>query len=139
MPWKINVEADPDLFNFIMFTAGDALRIAGIMLQPTMPEKASQLLDRLGVKADRRSWAYAGKGLDKSFGEPPSEKRQVKWDKLFPPPPTPDTEEWELLEKISEKFKDKSSVEIFQMAEYLDLEARVGEKAAEQIVSQATQ
>ena len=36
-----------------------ALRLSGILLQPIIPAKAAELLDRLGVPADRRRWEDA--------------------------------------------------------------------------------
>ena len=37
----------------------EALRIAGILLQPVMPVKAVELLDRLGVNPTERGWKDA--------------------------------------------------------------------------------
>jgi len=37
----------------------EALRIAGILLQPIMPVKAVELLDRLGVDPKEREWENA--------------------------------------------------------------------------------
>lgn len=39
--------------------AYNALRLVGILAQPIMPSKAVELLDRLGVPADERSWEHA--------------------------------------------------------------------------------
>lgn len=36
--------------------AYESLRISGILLQPFMPFKAGELLDRLGVAAHQRGW-----------------------------------------------------------------------------------
>ncbi|KAG8888063.1 methionyl-tRNA synthetase, partial [Tulasnella sp. 403] len=40
------------------------LHVAGVLLQPVMPNKSRQLLDRLGVAEDQRTWSY----LQKHFG-----------------------------------------------------------------------
>ena len=37
-----------------------ALRLAGILLQPFIPNKAGELLDRLGVPDTERGWDNAG-------------------------------------------------------------------------------
>lgn len=39
--------------------AYEALRIVGILIQPVMPAKSVELLDRLGVPAEQRGWADA--------------------------------------------------------------------------------
>lgn len=61
----------------------EALRNQAILLQPFMPGKASELLDRLGVAKHKRTFEYVGLGKDFSFGEPEDEY----WgsDRLFPP------------------------------------------------------
>ena len=52
-PWSMKDASVPIAY------AHDALRIASILLQPFMPQKATESLDRLGVPADKRSWADA--------------------------------------------------------------------------------
>jgi methionyl-tRNA synthetase len=42
-----------------MVYAYHSLRLAGILLQPIMPTKASELLDRLGVPSSARGWEDA--------------------------------------------------------------------------------
>ncbi len=40
-------------------TSIEALRVAGICLQPFIPDTARKLLDSLGVREEERAWAYA--------------------------------------------------------------------------------
>jgi methionyl-tRNA synthetase len=42
----------------------------GIMLQPFIPTKATQLLDMLGVDKARRNWEWCVVGKDDSYGSP---------------------------------------------------------------------
>jgi methionyl-tRNA synthetase len=52
-PWYMKDASIPIAYAY------DALRIAGILLQPFLPHKATELLDRLGIATDKRSWADA--------------------------------------------------------------------------------
>lgn len=49
-----------------MFYSVETARISGILLQPVMPTKMSELLDRLGIQKHQRTWEYArfGRGWD---------------------------------------------------------------------------
>lgn len=42
--------------------------MVGILLQPFMPEKMRELLDQIKVREDRRSFAFAGLGKDRTYG-----------------------------------------------------------------------
>ena len=53
-----------------------------------MPEKASQFLDELGVKQERRTFEYAALGKDLEYGVDARQfdrPRVTKWESLFPP------------------------------------------------------
>jgi methionyl-tRNA synthetase len=71
--------------NRVVYLCAEALRIAGILLQPYMPEKAALLLDMLGVGAGRRSAAYAVLGTDFDYGESKTELGKGELGTLFPP------------------------------------------------------
>jgi methionyl-tRNA synthetase len=49
-PW-----ASPNPTKAIVY-AFETLRISAILMEPYMPTKASELLDRLGVESSKRSW-----------------------------------------------------------------------------------
>ena len=49
-PW-----ASPNPTKSIVY-AYEALRLSGILLQPFMPFKSAELLDRLGVDPEKRKW-----------------------------------------------------------------------------------
>jgi len=50
-----------------------------------MPDKASLLLDMLGVDESRRTYDDAIFGCDDTYGEPRVSPGKSAWDGLFPP------------------------------------------------------
>lgn len=70
-----------------IYHCAESIRIAGILLQPYMPTKASLLLDMMGVDESKRTFDHAFLGRDKTYGEPKSPVGNSKWDSLFPPLP----------------------------------------------------
>lgn len=72
----------------IYYTA-ESLRIAGILLQPYMPGKAVELLDKLGVEKGKRTFEDAKLGADLEYGKDIGFAKKV-WDGLFPPLPVKD-------------------------------------------------
>jgi methionyl-tRNA synthetase len=50
-----------------------------------MPNKATQLLDMLGVDASKRTYEDATFGSDFSYGEAKLPVGKCAWDGLFPP------------------------------------------------------
>ncbi|KAL6706860.1 methionyl-tRNA synthetase [Coniothyrium glycines] len=69
----------------IVFLGAEALRLSGILLQPYMPNKASEMLDQLGVHPDRRSFAFCRPGADLHYGVPIASKPLGAMHGLFPP------------------------------------------------------
>jgi methionyl-tRNA synthetase len=69
----------------IVYLASEALRITGILLQPYMPNKASTLLEQLGVQPDRRTLEYCKPGADFDYGTPLVELGVRQEGVLFPP------------------------------------------------------
>lgn len=67
-----------------VFDSAESLRHIGILLQPFMPEKAKELLDVLGVRESRRSFANLGYGVDSTYGEPMRDPGSSSHDSLFP-------------------------------------------------------
>ncbi|PHH74298.1 hypothetical protein CDD82_5011 [Ophiocordyceps australis] len=70
-PWQL-VKTDRQkskvLLDWIIFNAGEALRVSSILLQPFMPEKATELLDELHVAKERRTLSWACKYKDDEYG-----------------------------------------------------------------------
>lgn len=65
------------------------MRAAGILLQPVMPTKMAQLLDVMGVDADKRRFEDAAFGKDLTYGEPKIDPGPPgEWATLFPPQPS---------------------------------------------------
>ncbi|KAL7893779.1 tRNA synthetases class I (M) domain-containing protein [Trichoderma sp. TUCIM 5745] len=142
-PWDLVKNQDADsrvLLNWVIFNSAEALRIAGILLQPIMPTKASELLDALGVRPDRRTVEFAAKGKDADYGteSKPAEPvpRMSKWDTLFPPTASADLSDDELLEHLRVALLDKTRNKMNQMAELLAMEARMGEEAVAKLLAE---
>ncbi|EKJ76884.1 hypothetical protein FPSE_03070 [Fusarium pseudograminearum CS3096] len=90
-PWKMTKSEDPNAkvcINWVIYECAEAVRIAGILLQPIMPTKAEELLDNLGVDRERRTIEFARKGADTEYGTPPLMTNNIKpnsFQSLFPP------------------------------------------------------
>ncbi len=69
----------------IIYYIAEALRIVGILLQPYMPGKSSELREILGVDETKRTFSYARVGLDYTYGAPKRSVGTTAWDGLFPP------------------------------------------------------
>ncbi|CAK9441573.1 uncharacterized protein LODBEIA_P54410 [Lodderomyces beijingensis] len=52
-----------------VYVAAEALRVASILIQPVMPSLASQVLDLLKVRENKRTCEFARLGADESYGE----------------------------------------------------------------------
>lgn len=92
-PWNLAKKNEPEateLMHQIVFWAADTLRVAGILLQPFMPEKSAGLLDRLGVDHSRRTYEYADFYTDDSYGTSFVELGAGAAGALFPPIPAED-------------------------------------------------
>lgn len=91
-PWSLakelaevpNPKLQPEL-DKIIFLAAESLRIAGILLQPYMPNKASRLLDMLGVDENSRTFAHARSGRDSEYGTSKVPLGKGTQGVLFPP------------------------------------------------------
>ncbi|KAI0428488.1 tRNA synthetases class I (M)-domain-containing protein [Xylaria sp. FL1042] len=69
-PWVKSSEGDTVAVEQAVFFTAESLRIVGILLQPFIPEKSSELLDRLGVDPTRRTLKDAVLYGDDSYGTP---------------------------------------------------------------------
>jgi methionyl-tRNA synthetase len=91
-PWKKILSFGPrepgEEVDRIVFEAAEALRITGILLQPYMPNRASTLLDHLGVRHDRRTFEWCKPGADLDYGEPMVDLGVGYKGTLFPPLPS---------------------------------------------------
>lgn len=89
-PWDLakqlpHVEATQRQLDGIIFLSTEAIRIAGILLQPVMPTKTNRLLDMLGVAASDRGLDFATVGIDQSYGNSGVDLGQGHVGVLFPP------------------------------------------------------
>lgn len=71
--------------NEIIYLMSESLRIAGILLQPFIPEKAANLLHLLGVCQDKRQLHNATFRSDLSYGTAVMDKVTILGGVLFPP------------------------------------------------------
>ncbi|KID91880.1 methionyl-tRNA synthetase [Metarhizium guizhouense ARSEF 977] len=141
-PWNLVKNPNPQsriLLNLVIYNCAEALRIAGILLQPIMPTKASLLLNELGVREDRRTLEFASKGKDPEYGTEAqtgdSAARLKKWDTIFPPTPNANDSDAEIMEQLSSALHDKTKNKMNQVAELLAMEARMGEEAVAEITN----
>ncbi|TGO65447.1 hypothetical protein BCON_0002g00290 [Botryotinia convoluta] len=87
-PWSLAKSEDPEAKERLIsavYHSAEAIRIVGILLQPYMPEKASLLLDMIGVVPERRTYKFAILGADPSYGDAQAPLGKGAWDGLFPP------------------------------------------------------
>jgi methionyl-tRNA synthetase len=73
-PWK-TAKTDLAVTGEVLYTALEVLRIAGILLQPVMPSKMSELLTRVGWPSapafdDAKKWGLLKEGAPVQKGEP---------------------------------------------------------------------
>ena len=67
-PWERARAGDAETVDRTILVAAESLRVAGILLQPFIPGKAAEMLDRLGVNPHRRTLADARFGADLTYG-----------------------------------------------------------------------
>ncbi|PGH05407.1 methionine-tRNA ligase [Blastomyces parvus] len=89
-PWSLvqNPSAESRTkLNDVLYTTAESLRIAGILLQPFMPQKSSELLDMLGVarEVEKRNFNAAKFGADRDYGVPLVDLKSGTTGTLFPP------------------------------------------------------
>ncbi|EFW19787.1 methionyl-tRNA synthetase [Coccidioides posadasii str. Silveira] len=89
-PWSMAEQSgntEPTELSRVIYNTAESLRIAGILLQPFMPEKSARLLDMLGVAGDpeKRSFEAAIFGADEHYGVPLVELKKGTEATLFPP------------------------------------------------------
>ncbi|KAI1174009.1 tRNA synthetases class I (M)-domain-containing protein [Nemania sp. FL0916] len=89
-PWATSKNGDLTTTQQTVFLTTESLRIVGILLQPFMPEKAPELLDRLGVEPDKRSFQDATLYTDTSYGTPLVPLGTGATNSLFPQLPVED-------------------------------------------------
>ncbi|KAI1092476.1 tRNA synthetases class I (M)-domain-containing protein [Rostrohypoxylon terebratum] len=82
-PWGMAEEEKYKLHQTIYVTA-ESLRIAGILLQPFMPQKMNRLLDALGVSHEKRTFEFAKLQADKDYGVPFVQLEKGAAGSLFP-------------------------------------------------------
>ncbi|KAI1016852.1 hypothetical protein LB504_006993 [Fusarium proliferatum] len=130
-PWKIVKEQDANArtrLNWVIYRSAEALRIAGILLQPVMPEKATQLLDGLGVKPERRTVEYARADADLDYGTEAAivSQKPDAFGSMFPPVAGIELPDFEVVAGM-EGPKNRLGRVVLAMAEEIQ-KAREGEK-----------
>ncbi|KAF9974641.1 methionyl-tRNA synthetase [Actinomortierella ambigua] len=58
-PWKlVKQQGEEAKVNEILWFSQETVRMAALLLQPIMPTKAAEILDRLGIADDERMWQH---------------------------------------------------------------------------------
>ncbi|KAI0122987.1 methionyl-tRNA synthetase [Xylariales sp. AK1849] len=88
-PWVMAEEGGPasQELNQVVYLGAESLRLAAILLQPFIPEKSAELLDRLGVDPDRRKLKDAQFHGDTMYGTSLMTLGEGAQSSLFPPLP----------------------------------------------------
>ncbi len=139
-PWNLVKNADAQsqlLLKWVIFNSAEALRIAGILLQPIMPSKSARLLDEMGVLRERRTVAFATIGADVDYGTGPAQGITKKWDTIFPPTPSAEFSDQEVLGTLKAALSQKTRNKMNQMVELLAMEARMGEDSIAALIEEA--
>ena len=95
-PWALRSSIAPDAsdatkaavqanIDEVIYHCAEATRIVGILLLPYMPTKAAELLDRLGVSEEKRTFQHAVLGADLEYGAPFKPPGGGAYEALFPP------------------------------------------------------
>ncbi|KAK4217115.1 putative methionine--tRNA ligase [Rhypophila decipiens] len=69
----------------LIYMVGETLRLSGILLQPFMPDKATMLLDILGVAPEKRTLRHAVLYCDGDYGKTSLARGRYDDLSLFPP------------------------------------------------------
>ena len=80
-PWKL-AKSDPARMGLVLYVTVETLRIAAILLQPTMPGAMGALLDLLGVSPDNRTFAAVKASGESGLAAP----HRLKPGSPLPPP-----------------------------------------------------
>ncbi|KAK4058707.1 methionyl-tRNA synthetase [Microbotryomycetes sp. JL221] len=80
-PWSLN--SNSKIVHRALSYARETLRICSILLQPFMPNKSNELLNRLGINQQDRNWNKVQFGQGSSMVS--QEVGQKKQEVLFPP------------------------------------------------------
>ncbi|KAJ1329565.1 methionyl-tRNA synthetase [Microdochium nivale] len=81
-PWKMAKEGNHEEAEKIIYLTAESIRIAAILLQPFMPEKTAEILNRLGVQGDRRGFDFAQVHADNGYGVDSADRKED--EALFP-------------------------------------------------------
>ncbi|KAJ2741798.1 methionyl-tRNA synthetase [Coemansia sp. BCRC 34301] len=84
-PWLLVKSSDPEQqarLQVVLFYSLEAVRLASILLLPTIPEKASRLLDHIAVDESERQWDHAQFGV--GWQTPGPKKLLLGVASLFP-------------------------------------------------------
>jgi methionyl-tRNA synthetase len=86
MPWTLTKQPGKESeVDTIIYLCSESVRVAGILLQPVMPNKSAQLLDMLGVDEAHRTFDYSEPGRDVDYGVSKVLLGKGAHGTLFPP------------------------------------------------------
>ena len=132
-PWKLtSLDEIPEnriARNWIIFNCAEALRIAGILLQPIMPSKAARLLDEMQVRPERRTMDWATYGGDTDYGltgeQLDSLGRVQSWETIFPPVPSGELTDEQVKAEFKGVLDTPGKPKLRAVHEYIAMEARM--------------
>jgi len=118
-PWSLAKTGDQEALDRVLYSAAEAIRIAAVLIAPTMPDTAGDIEKQLGLVGWERKWDQATQ-----WGLLPQGLRISEPSPLFPrvetrPPAAPKTGE-----KPMEKQPEKALVSI---KEFQRIDLRIGE------------
>lgn len=119
--------------NWTIFNTCEAVRIAAILLQPIMPGKAGRLLDELKVRPERRTLAFAKRGLDDDYGvsDDGAPGAHIEpWDTVFPPVPGGRLSDEEVKDELYNVKTPSERKNLSRIAGQITRERRDGQQAA---------
>lgn len=82
-------QADADKYSLhqVVYLCAESIRIFGILLQPFIPGKAGEILDRLGVDPEQRTFKHASLNADATYGISTVPLGEGAASSVFPPIP----------------------------------------------------
>lgn len=88
-PWNLATkgESHRTQLHQVVYLGAESIRIAAILLQPIIPEKATEMLDRLGVDSSSRTFEYAKVHADATYGVSKVQLGEGAATSVFPPIP----------------------------------------------------
>ena len=83
-PWRLAKAGDDRGLDAVLWNAGEALRVAAVLLSPFMPRSSAEILRRLGMDHDLRALRLTADSAWRSDGERTLQQGGLLWPRLEP-------------------------------------------------------